>query len=358
MSHPSPAIPSPSSEPLFPDDAGARRVLVLGAAGRFGQAAVTAFAGAGWQVIAQARRPLDVPLPVGAQATTAPLEGTSELAGVARGASAVVHAINVPYPQWPRLALPLLRHSMELASRLEATLLLPGNVYNFGDGMPAVLREDTPQRPTTRLGELRVRMEEELRQRAELPGPAGLRSLVIRAGDFFGAGRGSWLDEVIVRSLSRGALVYPGPLDRPHAWAYLPDLARAFVALAERSRDPAALPRFGRWHFAGHTATGTAWLDALEAAIDELGLRPRGGLTRRGLPWWVLRLGAPLRPMWRGLVEMSYLWRVPHQLDGEALGALLGPLPTTPLAAALRQALLDLGLGLGLGLGHRPRPAR
>jgi nucleoside-diphosphate-sugar epimerase len=335
---------NPAPAPAAPP---ARRVLILGAGGRFGQAAVTAFAEAGWHVIAQARRPLGYPLPAGARVTTAALDGTSELAHVAGGGAgeapagvhAVVHAVNVPYPQWPQLALPLLRRSMDLACRLDARLLLPGNVYNFGAAMPAELRESTPQRPSTRLGQIRVQMED------ELAGRPGLRSAVLRAGDFFGVGGGSWMDRVIVRSIARGKLVYPGPLDRCHAWAYLPDLARAFVALAERSE----LPAFSRWHFAGHSATGAEWLDAIEAAAAELGLRPEAGLLRRGLPWGVLRLGGWLLPSWRALTELAYLWSVPHRLEGEALLALLGPLPTTPLVIALRQTLL--------ALGHHPTPA-
>ena len=42
---------------------------------------------------------------------------------------------------------------------------------------------------------------------------------------------------------------------------------------------------------------------------------------------------------------MSYLWRVPHALDGSALESAVGPLRTTPAADALRQALADLGVG-------------
>ena len=38
----------------------------------------------------------------------------------------------------------------------------------------------------------------------------------------------------IVKALAKGKLVYPGPLDRAHAWAYLPDLAQAFVAVTRK----------------------------------------------------------------------------------------------------------------------------
>jgi nucleoside-diphosphate-sugar epimerase len=225
-----------------------------------------------------------------------------------------------------------------VAERLGATLMLPGNVYNFGEGMPALLREDTPQQATTRKGRIRVQMEAALEAYAERGG----RSVVIRAGDFYGAGSGSWLDLVIAKNLARGKLVYPGPLDVPHAWAYLPDLARAFVAAAA-ARD--TLPAFARLHFEGHTLTGAELLAAVEGAAAALGVAPAGGFARGSMPWGLIKLGGLLVPMWREIAEMAYLWRAPHALDGHALRAALGPLPGTPVDAAMRQALRALGFG-------------
>jgi hypothetical protein len=224
---------------------------------------------------------------------------------------------------------------MDLAQRLCATFMLPGNVYNFGSSMPALLEPGTPQRADTAKGRLRMQMEAEMQQRAA----QGLRSVVLRAGDFFGGGHGAWLDKVVLASLARRKLVYPGPLDVSHAWAYLPDLARAFVAVASRTD----LPPFTPLHFAGHTLTGAQLLAALERAAAKLGIVPAAGWRHGGLPWALLRAGGIVVPMWRELAEMEYLWRVPHALDGRALLTIVGPLPATPLDAALRHALQDLG---------------
>jgi hypothetical protein len=172
---------------------------------------------------------------------------------------------------------------------------------------------------------------------------AGQRSVVIRAGDFFGSGRGSWLDLVILKSLSARKLVYPGPLDQPHAWAYLPDLARAFVAVASRDQ----LPDFADLHFPGHALTGAQWLAAVEHAAASLGRVPAQGWRHGSMPWGLIRAGGLFVPGWRAIAEMSYLWRVPHALDGTALQAAIGTLPGTPIEAALRASLLDLGLGAG-----------
>ena len=46
-------------------------------------------------------------------------------------------------------------------------------------------------------------------------GRRGLRSLVLRAGDFFGGeGRGVWFDLVVARDVAKGKVCYPGPSTR------------------------------------------------------------------------------------------------------------------------------------------------
>ena len=330
-------------------NATAPTVLVLGAAGRFGTAAALAFHAAGWRVLAQARRPLSYAAAANGGSAHAsqnaiatlelPLRDTAALAAAAAGAQVVVYGVNPLYTRWNEEMLPLARLGMDVAERLGggATFLLPGNVYNFGESMPARLDEAAPERPSTPKGRLRVALEAELRQRAE----AGrLRGIVLRAGDFYGAGSGSWLDQLIVKSMAAGKLVYPGPLDVPHAWAYLPDLARAAVALAQR---PAPAAAFERFHFEGHTLTGRELLAHIDAAAAGLGLRPARGFRVTGMPWRLLRMVGLVHPMLRELTRMSYLWRVPHALDGRELGRVIGTLPMTPPAQALRQALVDLG---------------
>jgi nucleoside-diphosphate-sugar epimerase len=312
--------------------------LVLGANGRLGAAVVEAFAAAGWTVLAQARRK-PAALPRGATHLAIDLADTAALASAANGARALVHGLNPLYTHWNAEALPLLRRGIDVAQRLNATFMLPGNVYNFGEQMPALLNEHTPQQPTTRKGRIRVDMESELQA---LAAQGRQRSVVIRAGDFFGAGSGSWMDLVIVKSLRQGKLVYPGPLHLAHAWAYLPDLARAFVAVASRAHE---LPAYAELPFAGHTPTGAELLAGLERAAASQGLAPSGGFKHGGLPWRVFKLGGLLVPMWREIAEMAYLWQVPHALDGSALMRAVGPLPATPLDDALGGTLLALGHG-------------
>jgi hypothetical protein len=182
-----------------------------------------------------------------------------------------------------------------------------------------------------------------------------LKAVVIRAGDFYGHGSGNWFDQAIVKDIAAGKLVYPGPLDLPHAWAYLPDLARAFVAVAGRSSWGEA-PAFEELHFAGHTLTGRELMAEIQGAAASLGVAPRRGWRVGGMPWGLIRALGLFKPLWRELARMSYLWRVPHALDGSSLEAAVGRLPATPPGRAMRQALAELGVGSGARAGALSSP--
>lgn len=312
-------------------------VLILGANGRLGLAAAQAFDAAGWQVLAQVRRAAMFGMPARARLVRAPVNDLQALSAIAAGAQVIVHGLNPPYTRWASEALPLALAGMDLAQQLGARFMLPGNVYNFGTHMPALLRCDTPQQADTRKGRIRVAMEAEMRRRCA----AGtLRATVLRAGDFFGAGTGSWFDLVIAKGIGSGKLVYPGPLDLVHPWAYLPDLAQGFVAAAQAE----GLPSFANLHFAGHTLTGHEFLAALEKAAKALGMARPEGFKRGGMPWGLIRAGGLVVPIWRELAEMAYLWQVPHALDGSSMAPLALP-EATPIDAALRAALHALGHG-------------
>ncbi len=324
-------------------------VLVLGANGRFGLAATKAFAAAGWRVLAQVRREAVAGMPDGVELVRSPLATVAGALAERPAPSVVVHGVNPIYTRWDEEALPAALAAMDLAERLGARFMLPGNVYNYGEAMPERLDPTTPQRPTTTKGRIRVEMEAELERRAA----AGrLRATVITAGDFFGDGTGSWFDQAIVKPIARGRLDYPGDPALMHAWAYLPDLARAFVAVAATPARPA----FERFTFAGHSVTGDEFLAAVEDAAATLGVAPARGWRHGRMPWPVIRAVGLFVPMWRELARMSYLWRVPHALDGTALEAVVGPVPHTPLPLALARSLRQLGFG-GAASALRPGTA-
>jgi nucleoside-diphosphate-sugar epimerase len=312
-------------------------VLILGARGRFGLSAARAFAQAGWRVLGQTRPQAKVSHDAAIEWLGIDLQNTEALARAAQGAAVVVHALSPAYTNkaWQAQVLPMTDAAIAITRALGATLMVPGNVYNFGAAMPAVLREDTPQRARTLKGQLRMEMEVRLQQ-------SGVRCVVIRAGDFFGGGTGTWFDTAIVKDIRKGVFTYPGAPEVSTAWAYLPDLARCFVAVAERR---AQLPVFEVLHFAGHRITGQRWLDVLTPLAQTQGwVKPNAALKMARLPWPIIRIGALFMATWASLLEMRYLWETPHALANDKLTALIGPEPFTPLPQAAQAALVDLGL--------------
>jgi nucleoside-diphosphate-sugar epimerase len=338
--------PLTTAETSHATPANARTVLVLGANGRFGRAAVLAFAAAGWQVLAQLRRAPRAPLPAGVRVLLGDALDVATLARTAQGAQIVVNGLNPLYTEWAEKLPPQTAAVLALARALGATLMLPGNVYNFGNQLPALLTEATPFAATHPKAAQRMAVEAAL---ADAAGLHGVRSIVIRAGDFLGD-TGTWADLGLLKGLGDrlargrpGHFVYPGPADLAHAWAWLPDLAATFERVAAlQLAQPGRLAPHTVLHFEGHTLTGGQLQQAIEAALGQR-------LQRRAFPWWALRLASPFAPMLRALLQMRYLWQRPHQLDGHALAALLaaqGPLPHTPLPLLARALLAQLAPAL------------
>jgi nucleoside-diphosphate-sugar epimerase len=240
----------------------------------------------------------------------------------------VLHALN-PQLAMSQQALALAYSTINAAETAGATLLFPGNLDNYGSPLPPIIDEATPMRPTSRKGRIRVAIEDRIEEATD----RGLRAIILRAGDAFGGGRGSWLDLVVAKDLGRDRVTYPGPTGVAHEWAYLPDLAATLVRLAG-ARD--RLDRFERFGFPGHAVTGHEFATAIARACGRR-------LQIKRMTWWLIHALRPIVPLCRELSEAAYLWHQPHRIDGRKLEAAIGGVPRTPLDAALARALQEIG---------------
>lgn len=278
------------------------KALILGGNGRFGRHVAEAMWNSGWQVTLYER-------------------GT-DLIAAAEGVDVIVNGANPPYHRWAA-ELPGLTDRVIAAARASgATLLQAANLYVYGKGSSELLGTETPHRARNRLGRIRIAMEERLRA-------SGCRVILLRAGDFLDTQpSGNWFDRIIAKDMPRGRLGYPGNPDVLHDWAFLPDVARAATELAGL-RD--TLPDFAEIPFPGYPLTGHDMARLLA------GVSGRAMALRR-MPWWPLVTAQPFMPMARGLVEMRYLWNMPHRLDPAPFRAILPEFRTTSPEEALRQA--------------------
>jgi nucleoside-diphosphate-sugar epimerase len=311
-----------------------RIALVLGITGGYGRALASELLEHGWTVRALVRDPAratevvaDLPGPV--ELLTGDVLDEAALRGALSGASVLVHGVNAPYPKWDPLVLRFAQAIADAAAAAGATILFPGNVYNFAPGLD--LDEATPEAPPTHKGELRVAVERILGDAVE----RGARLITLRGGDFYGLGTASsWMSFLAGKAATGGAFTLPAAPEVRHQWAYLPDFARAHVALLERAD---ALPPAAVFHFEGHVITGDDLVDAARIALD------RPAMKARPLPWTMLRLGGLFVPMLRELVRMRYLWDEELVMDGAALRRTLGEVEHTPLIDALRAEFAALG---------------
>lgn len=322
----------------YPNGRAQRLALVVGATGGIGGEVAHALIAHGWRVRGLCRRletaKRDAAWVGPVEWVTGDAMNETDVATAASGVALIFHGANPPgYKNWRGLAVPMLKNAITAARRSGARLIFPGNVYNFGPDAGSLATEISPQHPATRKGAVRVDMEQMLETAAR----DGVRSLVVRAGDFFGPHQsGSWFRDVMVtpgRALR--SITYPGEPEIGHAWAYLPDLAETIARLAEIE---SSLPHFDRLHFGGH------WLErGIEFAEAVRRVSGRPDLPIRSFPWLLLYLASPFISVARESLEMGYLWRVPFRLDNSKLVSLIGREPHTPIEQALHQTLAAFG---------------
>lgn len=316
-----------------------RTALIIGATGGIGGEVAAALLRRGWRLRGLARRPDEAARHTARLRAVEWVKGdamaAADVVAAAQGTAVIFHGANPSrYHDWRGLALPMLHSTIAAAKACGARIVFPGTLYNFGPDAFPVLTERSPQRPLTRKGRIRVEMEQTLQAAAG----QGVRTLVVRAGDFFGprATGNSWFSAGLVTAgRPIRSVAYPGPQDVGHAWAYLPDLAETIALLLERSDR---LADFETFHFGGHwLSPGVEIAEAVRRVVGD------GSLPIRPFPWWAVYAASPFVEMFREMLEMRYQWREPLRLDNAKLRAFLGAEPHTPIDAAIHATLEGLG---------------
>jgi nucleoside-diphosphate-sugar epimerase len=214
-----------------------------------------------------------------------------------------------------------------------ARILLPGTIYNYGPDAFPVLHEESPQNATTHKGRIRIELENKLKDASR----QGVRSLIVRFGDFFGPKPGNnWFSQGLVTpNAPLKSITYPGNNGVGHDWPYLPDTGEAFARLMDREAE---LEDFARFHFRGFwDKDGTEMI----AAIRRVTGRP--SMPVKALPWFFFKLASPFNETLRELYATRPLWRTPVQLDNTRLVRFLGEEPHTDLGRAVEKTLHALG---------------
>lgn len=303
-------------------------IAIFGAAGAIGRVALPELLARGHHVrlVGRDRAKLEAMAGGRADIVTADLSYLAAARSAAEGMDAVLYAVGLPYhhsAQYP----PLMRIAVDAARAAGVRqFLLISTLYPYGRAQTALVAETHPREPHTIKGRNRKAQAEIVLGAHD---PAGMRTLVLVLPDFYGPTADlSYAKEIFDAAMTGRAANIIGPVDVPHEYIYVPDVA---PVIGELFAPPDA---FGStYHVAG---AGTITTRDFIAETERAAGTPIKTLVANKS---LLRLLGLFNPLMRELVEMHYLFTDPVVLDDAKLRALLPGLPTTPYATGIRATL-------------------
>lgn len=284
-------------------------VVVLGY-GAVGQATVKRLLEKGLPVtVAQRNPPRD--LPAGAQFKLCDVLDADSVQACLQGFSQLVIAIGFEYKsqvwqaQWPVA----MRNMVEASLHHGLRVVFVDNLYMYGPQAEALHEgmklTDHPGKPSVRAEITRI-WQQAVDQK-------GLRFTALRAPDFFGPKvLLSQFGEVVFGNLAKGKTAqFLVPLDQPHDFAYVPDIARAVDQLLE-----APDADFGQvWHMPSAPTCTVRQLLAIGA--QSLGAQPKVF----SFPPWMQRVLGLFIPFVKELSELGFQWDRPYLVNADKFKA-------------------------------------
>ncbi len=279
--------------------------IVLGAAGVSGRSLIKALQESGKTVTAVARSEHFSEI----EQRSADLLDPDQAMHAVAGASHVYICVGLPYSSkvWQRDWPALMRNVVNACERTGASLIFLDNVYMYGPTpLSHPFDESHPQDPPTRKGKARKQTAEIL---LEAHREGRVQAVIGRSADFYGpeVTASMLYISVLERMLQGKAPQAIGPLNTPHTYAYVPDNARALIALAE---EPSAYGEV--WHLPVSKPV------TIKEAVAEMNRTLETGFTPSQVPRPILKLmGLFIQPI-RELGEMLYQFDEPYIMDDNA----------------------------------------
>jgi len=253
----------------------------------------------------------------------ADLSDPAAAARAAAGVATIFYTVGVPYPQFeqhPKLTRVALDAAAAAGVRHYVHL---STVYPYGVPQQDFISESHPRNPTTFKGRMR-KEQEDLVLAAD--NPQGMRTTLLRPPDFYGPDSElSYVRAIFDAAVKGGTANVVGPIDTPHEFIFVPDLAETLLALSEKEEA------YGKaWNVAGPgLITTRQFAELVFGAVHQ---KPRLRVAGR----FILRVLGLFNPFLREVVEMHYLWTTPVKLDDARLRQLLPNLHKTPYAEGIR----------------------
>lgn len=238
----------------------------------------------------------------------------------------IFHGINYPYNRWFGNMDRVTANVIEAASQNRATLVFPGNIYQYGLTTEPI-REDSHPNPCSRKGRLRLELETMMEKAVR---EDRCRLLTVRMPDFWGPNvLNDGVRPIFENALKGKALPWLSTIDIPHQAVYTPDAAELIVRLMLRpEQKPVEV-----WNYGGPTFPSMRWF--FEKLTEQAGKPLKTTIYSRT---FVTIMGL-FMPVLREVKEMLYLYENTVVLDDRRLRALFPDFRETPLEKALADTL-------------------
>ena len=136
---------------------------------------------------------------------------------------------------------------------------------------------------------------------------------------------------LVMREIAKGKVTAASDPDTMQTYAFVPDWARAAVALAELR---GSLQTYEDVPFAGHAFTTQELRNCLALHMDR-------DIKINRFPWWLMTAVSPFWALAREMREMRYLYAMPHTVSGAKFDRLLPDFTPTDLTAVMLAGLPD-----------------
>jgi nucleoside-diphosphate-sugar epimerase len=256
----------------------------------------------------------------------ADLSDPTAAARAATGVDTVFYTVGVPYPEFeqhPKLTRVALEAAAAAGVRHFVHL---STVYPYGVPRQEFVSESHPRNPKAFKGRMRKKQEDLV---LAANNPEGMGTTILRAPDFYGPDAElSYVRGIFDAALNGGAANVIGPIDTPHEFIFVPDVAEALIALSEKAEA------YGKaWNVAGPgLMTTRQFAEQVFGAVHQ---KPRLRVAGKVM----LRVLGVFNPLLREVVEMHYLWTTPVKLDDARLRQLLPNLHKTSYTEGIRATI-------------------
>ncbi|WP_327110512.1 NAD-dependent epimerase [Nocardia sp. NBC_01730] len=244
-----------------------------------------------------------------------------QLTTLTEGAAALYNCANPPYDRWLTEWPPLAASLLTAAERTGAVLASMATLYGYGP-VAGPMTENTP----LNADHPKLRLRADMWRTALAAHQAGrVRATEVRSSDLL-QGTGL-LSQTVAKPVVTGKLAFaPEPLDQPHTWTSVNDVAALLVTVAGDERA------WGKpWHVPSNPPMT---LRQLATRLSQVAGAPAPKLTQ--IPYPLLWTAGIIVPIVRELRITHYQWNRPFVMDSTAATVTFG-LEHQPIDDALRE---------------------